>query len=127
MYSPRAVLQFAIIKFLGNSVYRLCYFQFTEKLVPINLDFHCTGLGYGTVKYPQHWHFTVRFILTSPLVLRQSFTITVCKTQKGQMPFPKDRDLEAKVLPSQHHCICYFVSFLRYITGAKFQLHNLLQ
>ena len=38
------------------------------------------------------------------------------------MSFPHERDLKAKLLPWQHHNMRYCVSFVRYITGAKFQL-----
>ena len=42
---------------------------------------------------------------------------------KMGMSFPRERDLEAKLLSQQHHSRHYCVSFPRYITGATFQVH----
>ena len=33
-------------------------------------------------------------------------------------------DPKAKLLPWQWHCRCHFVSYQRYITGAKFEKHH---
>ena len=41
------------------------------------------------------------------------------------MSLSHERDLEAKLLSWQHQNMHYCVSFLRYITGAKFQLQRL--
>ena len=41
------------------------------------------------------------------------------------MSFLQERALEAKPLPWQHHHMHYCVFFLRYITGATFQLQCL--
>ena len=49
-----------------------------------------------------------------------------CPTQKGYkrgyLVFHRER-LEPRVLPWQQHSRCHFVSFVVYITGAKFEDH----
>ena len=51
---------------------------------------------------------------------------TPCPTQKGYKPgylvFHRKR-LEPKVLPWQQYSRCHFVSFVMYISGAKFEEH----
>ena len=51
---------------------------------------------------------------------------TVCPTFKsrkwGYLVFDRKR-LEPRVLSWQHHDGCYFVSFVMYISGAKFEEH----
>ena len=51
---------------------------------------------------------------------------TLCPTYKrckwGQLLFHRKR-LEPRVLPWQQHSRCQFVSFVMYISGAKFEEH----
>ena len=51
---------------------------------------------------------------------------TLCPTQKGckqgYLDFHRKR-LEPRVLPWQQYSRCHFVSFVMYITGAKFEDH----
>ena len=41
------------------------------------------------------------------------------------MSFSQERDLEAKLLPWQHHNMRHVVSFVKYVIGAKFKLQSL--
>ena len=58
--------------------------------------------------------------LVSSLTIKQWMMFV--KPKKGGTSFSQERGLDAKLLPWQHHNIRYCVSFLRYITAAKFQL-----